>query len=107
MTISLLLFFMLLNEVLCVSEGFAMQMHNRRSACFIGSSGGLGGHAAMRSQRIDEKRTIGQKRSTRGQDGHGLPRAQCNAGRNSTDQRHPYFVIKPSSDSANPERCPT
>jgi hypothetical protein len=42
--------------------------------------------------------TIGQKTSMHGQDGNRLREAKFVAGRDVTDQRHPYFAAKPSTD---------
>jgi hypothetical protein len=46
--------------------------------------------------------TIGQKTSTRGQDGNRLRQAKFVIGRDVTDRRHPYFAAKPSTDSGSP-----
>jgi hypothetical protein len=54
---------------------------------------------AMNTRCVGKKWTIGQETSTHRQDGGGSPQAEFMTGRNITDRRHPYFAVKPSSDS--------
>ncbi|WP_136624676.1 hypothetical protein [Paraburkholderia sp. UYCP14C] len=61
----------------------------------------------MGTRSLGEKWTIGQERSTHGQDGNGLPQAEFMTGRNITAQRDPRFAIEPSPDSENLARHPT
>jgi hypothetical protein len=85
----------------------AMQTHDQPIAGSIGALGNLSGRAAMNARRIAEMRTIGQKRSTREQDGNGFRGQSSSQRRDTTDQRDPYFASRPSSDSAHPARRPS
>ena len=61
----------------------------------------------MARRTIGKTWTIGQKTSTHGQDGNRLPEAKFVTGRDMTDQGHPYFDAKPSTDSGSLARLQT
>lgn len=61
----------------------------------------------MVRRTIGKTWTMEQKTSTHGQDGNRLRAAKLIAGRDVTDQCHPYFAAKPSTDSGSLARHET
>lgn len=61
----------------------------------------------MARRTLGKSWTIGQKTSTHGQDGNRLRQAKFVIGRDVTDERHPYFAAKSSTDSGSLARLQT